>query len=493
MKRAPATDHATAILTRFAALDRALVACGFPTTSPWWRATIERYYRSGARQLVVRAGRRAGKSSTLCRLAVVEALWGQHRIPPGDVGTVAIVSTTREEAGERVRTIKAILDALHVAYKPCDGGVETASLVTRRPVRFKVFPASVSGVVGFTAIAVLCDEVSRWRDTDSGVNPATQVLASLRPTMATQPEARIVLSSSPLSILDAHYDAFEQGDSAFQLTAYAPTWEANPTLSEVDTRALEPDETIWRREYLALPSAEVDASLLTAAELDAVTRKAPVEVPWERGHSYIAAMDPAWKHDAWTLAIATSKHDGTRLRRVVVSCRQWQGSKAVPLDPDRVLKDIAAHLATYRLDHVWTDQAADVALRAIAVRHDLATIISPSTAATNLERAEQLRTLVRDKVIELPPLPEVRADLLGVRKRITRAGVGIDIPRVNGRHCDYFPPIALLASKGIPDPEQFGPAPGTPEYARELERKVEENAQRQWEERRREAEDLALL
>lgn len=480
-------SHATDILKWFGGLDRVLVKKGFPATSPWWRETLTRFYSRPARQLVIRAGRRAGKSSTLCRLAVVEAIWGAHAVPPGDTGVVAIISTKREEASNRLTTIKAILDALEIKYKPCGDGIEATSLTTGRPVRFQVFTASVSGVVGFTAVCVICDEVARWKDVDTGQNPATQVLASLRPTMATQPQARIILSSSPLSILDAHYDAYEAGESDFQTTAYAPTWIANPTLSEADTRKLEPDETLWRREYLAIPTAEVESSLLTGAEVQAATRAGPVEIAYEDGHHYLAAMDPAWKHDAWTLVVATRRLD---LPTVIVSARQWRGSKAAPLSPDEVLQQIATHLRKYKLDTVWTDQAADVALRDIARRHQLATIISPSTAATNLERFENLRTVVRDRTIELPPDRDVTADLVGVRKRVTRNGVGVELPRINGRHCDYAPPIALLAARRIPEPVQFGPKPGTPEYDRYVEAQTEAQIQAAFDAAKRESDML---
>ena len=104
--------HAGVILARFAEVDAQLVAAGFPTTSPWWLATIRRWYESGKRQAVLRCGRRGGKSSTLSRLAVVEMLYGKHDVPPGDIGVVAVISTDRPEASGRLSTIAAILDAL---------------------------------------------------------------------------------------------------------------------------------------------------------------------------------------------------------------------------------------------------------------------------------------------------------------------------------------------------------------------------------------------
>jgi hypothetical protein len=241
----------------FEALDRALVAKGFPPSSPWWRRTLARFYESDRRQLVLRVGRRGGKSSTLARVAVVEALSGQHRIPPGDVGYVAFLSTTREEAGQRLRTIRAILDALNVRYRSAG---EACLEFLERPIGFRVLTATIGGVSGFTCIAAIADEVAKWRDAETGMNPATEVLASLRPTLATQPRARIFLSSSPFGREDAHANAFDEGDTAFQLTAHAETWVANPSVSEATTRGLEPDERVWRREYAAIPSATTGAA-----------------------------------------------------------------------------------------------------------------------------------------------------------------------------------------------------------------------------------------
>jgi len=219
-------------------MERALINRGFPGMTDWWRTTITEFYRSGRRQLVLRVGRRGGKSTTLCRVAVLEALYGGHSIPPGDVGVVAIVSVSRDQSAERLRTVRAILDALRIGYRPIDGGIE----LTGAPIVFKTFAASIAGVSGFTCICAICDEVSKWRDNDSGTNPASEVLSSLRPTLAGQPHARIFLSSSPMGTGDAHAKAFDLGDTEFQRTAHAPTWIARPSLSEIETRALEPHE-----------------------------------------------------------------------------------------------------------------------------------------------------------------------------------------------------------------------------------------------------------
>jgi len=273
-------DWVSGFLRFYDAQDRMLVAAGWPATSQWWRAQIERFLRSGRRRFVLRVGRRGGKSSTLCRFAVAWALYGkQYEIPPGDIGVVAFVSVSRDESGQRLRTIDAILRVVigEKAYKRQGDTIE----LTDRPVAFRTFTASIAGVSGFTAILFVADEVSKWRDADTGANPASEVLASAGPTMATMPAARMFLCSSPLGTLDAHATAFDQGDTATQLVAHAPTWLANPTLSEEDTRALEADERLWRREYAAIPQATFSSAFDPQAVARAIGRVIQIQSSYQ--------------------------------------------------------------------------------------------------------------------------------------------------------------------------------------------------------------------
>lgn len=384
LKRAPSRSHVDEILTRYDEVDARLVAAGFPPTSPRWRATIERWYRSGKRQLVVRAGRRAGKSSTFSRLGVVEAIYGQHDVPPGDLGTVGVVSTRR-------------------------------------------------------------DEVAKWLDSDTGANPATEVLASVRPTMATQPNARIALSSSPMGRLDAHFDAFEEGDNALQTVDWFSTWEANPTLTEQDTRALEPDESTWLREYKAIPQSEAESALLAETLIDAAVRRPPMlwDLPPMPGHAYVATIDPATRGNAFTLIVATR---GPDLVRRIALAREWRGSPSSPLRLDEVFAQIALLVRPYGITHVHTDQFAADALTEIAWRSKLGLVVEPWSMTTKREAYEELRTITLARQFECHPDPQVASDLLGIRKVLTRVGVSYELAEHGGRHSDYAPAVAMAVS-----------------------------------------------
>ncbi|HEY3233541.1 MAG TPA: hypothetical protein VGJ84_02425 [Polyangiaceae bacterium] len=117
---------------------------------------------------------------------------------------------------------------------------------------FRIHACAVRAVVGFTSIAIFADECARWEDRETYANPPEQVVGTLAPSLATQPFGFMVLSSSPWTVSDYHAECFAIGDNEYQLTSFASTWAANPTLSEEDTRALEPHEPTWAREYAAV-------------------------------------------------------------------------------------------------------------------------------------------------------------------------------------------------------------------------------------------------
>lgn len=417
-------------------LDRALVAKGFPAMSPWWRSTVERFYRSGRRQLVARVGRRGGKSSTLCRLAVLEALYGEHSIPPGDVGVIAFVSTRREEAGERLRTIRAILDALGVPYSERDQTIELRS----KPIAFRVFVASIAGVVGFTAIMVIADETARWRDSEVGSNPADEVLASLRPTMATQPNAKLILSSSPLGSTDAHARAFNDGETDHQCVAHAETWTANPTITEAQTRRDEPDERIWRREYAAIPQA----GKLAAFDEDAVALAFNVREEDEK-HGRVMVIDPSsGRKDSFTWGIVGWSRCGSKDYLKFDHVDGLAGSFWKQWTADRVVDRLAEVADAYRIENVYADQREAFALQPLFTAKGLVYESIAWTSQSKIAAVEMLRRHFREETIELPDHPQLRRELALFEERVTPSG-SLTFDGRSG-HDDY---VALLITAAM--------------------------------------------
>lgn len=464
------------ILEHLDRLEVALAEAGFPAMSPWWYRTVVDFYGRAARQLVLRVGRRGGKSSTLCRIAVLESLFGDHVIPPGDVGVVAIVSVSMREATERLRTIRAILDAFDIGY---DRKVTSEIRLTSRPVVFRIFAATQGAVSGFTAICIICDEVSKWMNEDTGANPAAEVLAAIRPTMATMPHARIFLSSSPLGMTDAHAEAFALGGTEYQSVAHAETWVAHPAVTEEETHRLEPDVRIWKREYAAIPQHAV----LGAFDPEDIARAFQPREPGIPGHAVMINDVSSGKKDSWTWGVCRFETpvsgDPPYIRFMSLDGIHgafWKTEKG---------PEVVGRIASIARDSdaltVHGDQREEFMVTGEFGRCGLGYFPHAWTATSKPEAIQVVRRWLREGLLSLPPHEPMRKELLAFEERVTPSG-GITFGARGGAHDDY---VALLVTAAMAHEERFFYAVALPadvvvETEAEREKRRREDRRRQW-------------
>ncbi|MEI9936678.1 MAG: hypothetical protein WDO69_05590 [Pseudomonadota bacterium] len=415
----------TGFLARYDAMDRALVAKGFPPTSPLWRAEIERFLRARRRRWVVRAGRRAGKSSTMCRLAVAWAVAGLWYVPPGDVGVVSFVSIDRTEATARIRTIASILTSISVPFEQRAEEVE----LKNSPVVFRVSTCSVNSV-GYTSILIFADECARWESRDSMANPAREVIASQMPTLATQPFGFLVASSSPWSVDDFHAEMFALGDTDFQLVSAGATWLFNPTLTEAGTRLDQPDERIWLREYAAIPSSSVAAAFDADLVLHAMTPRMPLG---KHVASWIA-IDPSSPS-------AGGKHDGFGVvagyvtdQDEVAMCAG--GELSGELGIRKIVDSIVALSSAMGVRTIFSDQRESSTLGEILSQHGLTLIPYNWTEGSKQEAVAIVNRWIEERrLIVVPPVAgtvqstaqeggfdRLRRELLQIKARMMPSG-----------------------------------------------------------------------
>src|SRR5690348_14518333 len=103
-------------LEHFREMDGRLVEAGWFPTSDWWHHRIVEICMARPLTVVIRAGRRAGKSSTCARWAVSECTSGTWPVPPGDVGVYLIGSVNQKQAKARVKNCVDICKALEIPY-----------------------------------------------------------------------------------------------------------------------------------------------------------------------------------------------------------------------------------------------------------------------------------------------------------------------------------------------------------------------------------------
>lgn len=427
---------------------------------------IERHFGCTRSQLglvlpvlvVIVAGVRAGKSLLAACAAVKGCLSAdlsklkQHELP-----RFAIVAPTVDNAQATFRLLTGSVMASPKLKRLVVGDPTSDTLVMRRPdgriVEIVVVAASRGAVTLRSRwLAGFClDEVALFGSEPTGAAVNSEELLRAAETRLV-PRAQGWLISSPFGpqglLHQLYVDHF--GKPGRTLVVHAPTRALNPTFSEAQVeaiRARQPD--VAAREY--------DASWIDAAtaffngkSIDRATRKAPEVLPPEPNHGYVCMIDPATRGNAWTMAVATLRTTPTGSKPTIVLAKQWQGSKASPLSPRAVLEEMANDLRPYGVSIVWSDQASGDALRDLAASVGLTLVVEASTQANKLATYANLETLLAAGNVELPPTPLVKQDLLGVRRRIGRNGVSVDLERTaNGRHSDFAPSIAGAIAKAV--------------------------------------------
>lgn len=446
--------------TRYAQLDQRLVQAGFPPTSPWWCETIKEFYASRRRQLVIRAGRRGGKSSTLCRIAVAEALWGDFKIPPGDIGVVAIISVNKNQAIERIRTVEAILKALKVPHKRTGDCIE----LQHKAIKIEVFAASVMASAGFTAICVICDEMALWRNEATGANPAEQILAFLRPTMMTQRSAHMFLSSSPFSTLDAHHKEFVNGDTERSMVRYAPTWVANPTITEEETHAEEPDPIEWARQFKAIPMSAGSLAFFDPVAIErAIDESSILPLRTQPGSVVTVGADFGFRSDSSALAVAHRLGEVYRTAELL----ELRPGVDEPLKPSAVVRTFSDVMKQHGAEYLMADGHYRQSISEHLEENNLHFTNAPEGAKGNQEVYVRFRRLLLDGQVKLPKHERLINQLKQVVSMPT-AGGGISIkqPRQSGGgHGDLVSALTLACyQRGGTDIKSTGKRFGSPEW-----------------------------
>ena len=317
-----------------------------------------------------------------------------------------------------------------------------------RPVEIKIVAGARAGstLVARWSIGMAADEAPRMHGDEAVVNLEDSINAIQARLL---PGALVYAPGSPWAPEGPVYDMVttrwgKPGPDLVVLRAKGhdlfPAWWTPERLAR-----LRPD--VRRTDYEA-EFADADAALYASVEVERAQRKALPEIPRAAGRSYMAATDPATRGNAWTLVIGHPEGE-----RLVIDCaRQWQGSKAAPLDPRTVLAEMAQLLGAYGLDEADTDQLGYDFAAALADNVGIQLVLVAWNALNKVQAFEALRRRLATGGLELPPDPVVRADLIAVRKRLTTTGVSIHLPDTgDGRHCDYAPPLARLAAKYTED------------------------------------------
>jgi len=298
-------------------------------------------------------GRRAGKSFILALIAVYLAAFRDYAafLARGERATIMVIAADRRQARVIMRYVKALLEIPALAALREAETAESVDLSNR--VTIEVGTASYKSLRGYTLAAALCDEIAFWPQEDSAA-PDVEILAALRPAMATIPGAMLLCASSPYARRGALWGTFRRYygvDDPNVLVWRAPTRVMNPTVPErVIEEARERDPDAARGEYDAEfrddISGFVDAATIEASIEGGVTVHAPLA-----NICYCSFVDPSGgSSDSMTMAITHAEGE-----RIVLD---YIGERKAPFSPTSVVSEFAEVLKQYRVKSVSGDRYA---------------------------------------------------------------------------------------------------------------------------------------
>jgi hypothetical protein len=378
------------------------------------------------REVCLAVGRRGGKTHNMAvNAAFLAVRFDANRLTSGETAVVPILAADRKQARQVFGYLKGIFTLPEFA--PFVHRVLKESIELHNGVNVEVHTASYRTIRGYTVVSAVLDEVAFWRTDDGSANPDTEVLAALRPAMATVPDAMLIMASSPYAATGVLYQTYERyfgQDDPHTLVLNADTRSLNPNVpqSYID-RAFEEDPASAGSEYgqdgRVAFRRDVE-QFLDPAAVDAVVVPDRRELPPLGGTKHVAFVDPSGgSQDSFTLAIAHAEKDVA----VLDALREVRP----PFSPDDVVKDFAALLRTYRITTVTGDRYAGEWPRERFGAHGIT--YKPSEK-TKSDIYREFVAPVNAERVALLDVPVLRAQLVALERRVARGGKdSIDHPR----------------------------------------------------------------
>jgi len=362
-------------------------------------------------------GRRGGKDRAASVLACYLAAlvdWSPVLVR-GERGLVLCIAPDQRQAKITRDYIEGAFDHSPIMSTMIVGRTADSIELSNR-ISIEVRAASFRRLRGVTCVGVVASEAAFWQTDEGGLNPDSEILNAVRPSLATTGGPLIIISS-PYARKGEVWDLYHrhygpQGDPLI-LVAQGTSRDFNPTLPEsVVARALERDHAAASAEYLAQFRTDIE-SFIAREVVEAATVPNRRELPAVSGLSYVAFTDPSGgSSDSFTLAIAHRDRSG---RGILDLVREVQP----PFSPEQTVETFAALLKSYGIAQVTGDHYAGEWPREQFRKHGVA--YEPAERNKSQIYGELL-PLLNSGRIELLDHARLAAQLCNLERRTSRGG-----------------------------------------------------------------------
>lgn len=360
--------------------------------------------------------------------------------------------------------IKATLESGIIGYKLIEKVIAN-QIRLKNGLTIYCLPPTLKAVRGYANPIAVLDEVGVWYQDSDSANPDYEIYRAVRPAQMQFPDAKLVGISSPWNkqgLLYTFYEAGTDGRHAKQsekktfrnvLVIHAPTASMAPSRL-VTKDALEDernrDAKAFEREVLAQFQDSISGFLSTSLLKEAISKDV-IERPYNPAYIYVAALDPAFRHDAFAFTIFHMDETGRVVQDVV---RRFLPPPGGTLNPDQVFQVIAPIIQTYQCGNVYTDQYQLESLQQLAIKYNILLEGVPFKATNKAAIYGSMQQLLNQKRLAILDMPEVYKELASLERKLTAQGV-VQINAPQGQHDDIAAVCALACFKCLwlfPDP-----------------------------------------
>jgi len=388
------------------------------------------------------AGRRGGKTGKIASTMAIYEAFRDHGVPPGEEAFVMLLAPTVKQARIAFRCIRSYLRGSRVLSKHIVS-VTKDEIVLDNSITIGCYASTYDGVRGRTIVAAICDEMAFWPHDEAAANPDEEVLAALRPGMATVRNPKLLKISTPFAKQGVLWKEYQRrSELDFPVLQFSSA-ELNPTLKpSILEKERNRDEGKFCREYLAEFVDSINGWIVPEL-LEPCIVRGRLEVPYKSDVTFLAVADPAFVHDDFALAVLSRGDDG---RIVVHRVVRWSGTKAAPLGHEDVLAQVKSILTEYQINSLTGDQHCFDVIRQLLERLGVHYRKYNFDARTRAEIFANLRHLLSQRKIELLDNPELVRQLRNLQEHRTDRGQ-VDIRPGGGGKDDLAVAVALAASE----------------------------------------------
>lgn len=405
-------------------------------------------------------GRRSGKTDALSSTIVAyEGTCGGHEdyLRSGQKGVVFQIAQDTRLAKYSLHFITATLDQSPL-LKKMKKSVTSDRIELVNNITIAVVPPTLKSVRGFACPVAVLDEVGVWYQDSDSANPDYEIYRAVSPGMVQFPDRKIVGISSPWNKAGLLYRFYEAGTNGRKITnrpkdEFKDVLVLHCTTAGINNPRIDKtylvqeqarDPRAFERECLAtfydsisgfLPSSLVNKSIDNGV----------AERPPSDKLIYVAAMDPAFKNDAFGFTIVHQEPDGRILQDVV---RRWVGTKEEPLNPEAVLAEIANICKKYKNFLIYSDQYQLESLQQIASKFHLILSEVAFTGGNKATIYGDLQQLLHQGRLRLLDDYETTKELKTLERKLTGGGA-MQISAPAGLHDDMATVLAIAVHKAM--------------------------------------------